>query len=470
MSDARQTAATIDPLALGGVDRFPDAEQQLVLHRDVAAHDGLPPQIHLGVAENVMLYPLLKLHVFAKLAELPVQSLKYVTAYGSPELREKMAARLEKSLIPDQHLSNAATGVHRDDVFATAGVSSALECIALALRQSGELRAGDTVLLPAPYWQGFKWSFEQRPELRCVPAHVGVADDPDPVKRFELSLANLQMAYDMAEPKPRLLVLTNPNNPLGVNYRAHLLEEIYTWALGEGMHIISDEIYRHSQLDGADPKFVSALALAATRREGNRERVHVVWGLGKDFGLSGFRTGFIISRSPEVRAAMEGSTEPDAASLSWFSPFDSLKHRVVLTLLDGEVDGAAFWDVAMREYHRRLGDSFTAVKRTLRDWDVDCVHPDNGNAAQFLWLDLTRWVDLVPEHHSSGMHLFPGAGHSEAALANYLAATANVTLLPGQTLSSRDRGYFRLCFTACEKNTAVKAANRIGEALHRLHA
>ncbi|QUH02358.1 pyridoxal phosphate-dependent aminotransferase [Saccharopolyspora erythraea] len=448
------------------VDGFPDAEQRLVLGRDLAEHESRPQKTNLAVAENVTIYPLLERYVFGDLAGLSEDGLRYVTPYGSPRLRELMAERLEKSLAPKWPVPEVL--VRPDDVFGTAGVSSALECVALALRGSGFLQAGDGVLIPAPCWQGFKWSFEQRPQLRCVYAHAGVPGDPDPVKRFELSLRNLEDTYATADPAPKLLVLTNPHNPLGVNYRKDLLEEIFAWALGKGMHVISDEMYRHSQLAGSEPEFVSALALDAVRSEAARERVHVVWGLAKDFGLSGFRAGFIVSRSPAVRAAMKGGEQPKVASLSWFSPFDSLKHRVALRLLEARVDGLPFWDVAMRSYSERLTAQFTAVEDALADWDIACVHGENANCAQFLWVDLTRWLGTVDTAASDGAGMFPGAGRSEAALAAYLADAADVVLLPGRTLSCRDEGYFRLCFTAYRQEVVVDAANRIGEALHRL--
>ena len=43
--------------------------------------------------------------------------------------------------------------------------------------------------------------------------------------------------------KPKILLLTNPNNPLGTVYSKEIIASAVDWARGKGMHIIVDEIY-----------------------------------------------------------------------------------------------------------------------------------------------------------------------------------------------------------------------------------
>lgn len=85
---------------------------------------------------------------------------------------------------------------------------------------------------------------------------------------------------------------------------------------------MSDEIYCHSQLDGSTTPFTSAVTLEAYREFA--DRIHVVWGFAKDFGLSGFRTGFVLSKNPAVHRVMLGSKDPAERThpLPWFTPFD----------------------------------------------------------------------------------------------------------------------------------------------------
>lgn len=66
----------------------------------------------------------------------------------------------------------------------------------------------------------------------------------DPVKGP--TIEELQRATDEAERKGitvKMLLLTNPNNPLGTVYKPHDILDMITWARSRGMHTIVDEIY-----------------------------------------------------------------------------------------------------------------------------------------------------------------------------------------------------------------------------------
>src|SRR5436853_7236387 len=93
--------------------------------------------------------------------------------------------------------------------------------------------------------------------------------------------------------------------------------EIYSFFLADHRRqIISDEIYAGSQVKSKN-EFVSALTLDAYKK--NPDRIHVTWGLSKDFGLAGFRLGFMISQSPAVQTDLQGTD--CLAKLARFYPF-----------------------------------------------------------------------------------------------------------------------------------------------------
>lgn len=428
--------------------RIPDFEQRTVLARELYRGRDLPQRDNLAVAENVLIYQMLHNDVFKKVTEWPESVLRYVTSYGTNGLRTTIAERLTQSFKPKEP-------IHCDNVFGTAGVASALECIALGLQtplsNGGDVPVprGSRVLLPSPFWQGFHWSFEQIPGLHCVPVPLTHAGQD----KFELTLDDLDSAYATCpEPKPKLLVLTNPHNPLGMNYDKKLLEDIYGWALKKrDMHIISDEIYCHSQLTTATSPFVSALALDATQTA-PPERVHVVWGFAKDFGLSGFRAGFLVSKSPHVRNAMLGSNDlhKSRAPLSWFTPFDSLKHMVIQTLLNA--DDCTFWDKAMSTYSKRLTSSYTAVKKILDGYKIPYTTKETANSAQFFWLDLRKFLKKFSV--------------TEDGLYCKIQQEANVEILPGTTMFCHWPGYFRLCFSAYGKKQVTDAVERMCEVMN----
>ncbi len=461
--------------------RTADPERRLSVEQQL-----FPELLNLGTAENVLLFPQLNDKVFSKLRGLTEQDIRYpVPVYGTEKLREDLAELLRPRFGAD---------LDPEDVFGTSGVSAALECLAFALKKTGVLATGDRVLLPAPFWQGFAWCFQQRPGLECVPAHLG----PD----FELTLDILQRAYYGQPVRPRLLVLTNPNNPLGVNYDKDLLEKIYTWALTRtDLHIISDEMYAHSQLESSRLPFVSAFELDAYRNlPGARDRVHVVWGFAKDFGLSGFKAGVALTRNSAVQDVLSGNDGGE--TYSWFSPFDSLKHYVIGSLLETRDSGRSYAAELMEEYRVALTGAFESARTALDEAkNIPYVFREGQNSAQFLWLDLREYLRMdAPEipyergphfPHNGHAHngapddgtnngggtasrpggdfrlpvLFSEIGSAESELFQYIKDKAHVQLLPGQTLSARDQGFFRLCFTAFDEPTVREAIQRISRAL-----
>jgi aspartate/methionine/tyrosine aminotransferase len=449
--------------------RLPDLEQALAFYHRHLAPD---TAIDLSVAENVLVYDdSMQKMVFANTNLLPEKYIHYFSPYGAPELRQQVADLLTEAF---------GTLVPVQNVFGTAGVASALECLAFALKDSEPggpppLVDDDAVLIPAPYWQGFNWSFEQRPRLTCVPVNLPT-EGPH---AFKLTLDLIRNQYEQHKKQkgkaPRLLVLTNPHNPLGVNYSKKLLEDIYAWALGDpNLHIISDEIYCHSQLTSSTTPFTSAVALNAYAK--HPSRIHVVWGFAKDFGLSGFRTGFVVSQNTVVQRAMLGSKDPGSEKrhpMSWFTPFDSLKHYVVGAVLSARVNGPGselYTTYAMRTYRDLLSASFGKVKDRLRHNGIKYVHQDSDNAAQFFWLDLRDYLNLcVPPAHGDATP-FPltvaGLDPREQCLFDYLRqAPTEVSLLPGGVMHSPDPGFFRLCYTARQPAEVCEAIDKVGKAL-----
>lgn len=47
--------------------------------------------------------------------------------------------------------------------------------------------------------------------------------------------------------RARVLLLTNPGNPLGTLYPEATLKELLIWAIKRGLHVLSDEIYANSK-------------------------------------------------------------------------------------------------------------------------------------------------------------------------------------------------------------------------------
>ncbi len=93
--------------------------------------------------------------------------------------------------------------------------------------------------------------------------------------------------------KTRVIIVCNPNNPTGARIAAADLDGICRIAGRVGAWVLSDEIYRGAEVDGAETPSMW----------GRYDRVIVSSGLSKAYGLPGLRIGWIAAARPELVAA-----------------------------------------------------------------------------------------------------------------------------------------------------------------------
>jgi len=98
---------------------------------------------------------------------------------------------------------------------------------------------------------------------------------------------------------------TNPNPTLAPTTAS--ISSIVGWARNQPQltHVVVDEIYALSQFSSSDTevgagKFVSAIKVLNNELN---DDVHVIWGMSKDFGASGFRMGFLYTMNEELKQA-----------------------------------------------------------------------------------------------------------------------------------------------------------------------
>jgi aspartate/methionine/tyrosine aminotransferase len=431
---ASATALISDP---GLAQIIPDSTKKPTLDSTI---------VNLSTAENLLLLDFFQQTAFVGLGPITQATIRYPkTIYGNGNYLAGVREFL-------RHQWNVS--VNYEDIFAVSGVSASLECLALSL-----FKAGDEVIIPAPMWHGFPWSFTQSAGMRLVPFHI---DDG-----VNLTIVNVRTALQQ-HPDAKLLVLTNPNNPLGINYSRGLLEEIYSIVLeNPDRHIISDEIYACSQV-GDKNKFVSALNLDAYKKFHNR--IHMTWGLSKDFGLAGFRIGFIISKSPIVQKALKGDT--CKASLAWFSPFANLNQYMTekFFLNSGGDPDPDLADTAMVIYERMLREQYIETARHLKKGNISFY--SNNTAAIFFWIDLRSYLNLVPESFVDQPRLcadlYEHDDPREARLLNYIRDKAGVLLIRGQRCFNAEPGFFRLCYTADKLDRVTFGIDNMIKALEAL--
>jgi hypothetical protein len=165
----------------------------------------------------------------------------YNSFLGMPVAREAVAYFFARRFLfperDDLPPDEALTHIHPNHVALGAGCAALLNNIFYLL---GE--AGDCCLLPVPYYA----AFENDMNLVAGIIPFGI-HQVNPVRGPTES--ELDLAYTQAKAKgltPKFLLLTNPNNPLGVIYKPEVMLAAVKWARKNGVKTIVDEIYAMS--------------------------------------------------------------------------------------------------------------------------------------------------------------------------------------------------------------------------------
>lgn len=104
---------------------------------------------------------------------------------------------------------------------------------------------------------------------------------------------DMTQLVNLIDENTRAIMICNPNNPLGLQIdRAHI-QVLVELAESKGIYIVSDEIW-------ADIHFGKSVDSLYSELFPKYERSVVVSGLSKNYGLSGFRIGYIIARNAEI--------------------------------------------------------------------------------------------------------------------------------------------------------------------------
>jgi 1-aminocyclopropane-1-carboxylate synthase len=179
-----------------------------------------------------------------------------------------------------------------------------------------------------PLLDGFDTDIELRSKTRLVGVDVG--DDyasPSSLDAFERAIEKLKEEGVTT----RYVMFCNPHNPLGFNYPRETILAYCRFAEKHNLHLISDEIYALSQFANEEVKnpepFVSVLSIDVLKEAGcNPSRVHVIYGMSKDFSANGLRIGeqfyftsytrlldnfivsgvFVTQHNPKLRMAFMG--------------------------------------------------------------------------------------------------------------------------------------------------------------------
>lgn len=387
--------------------------------------------LNLGVAENALLQDKLLKHALDNL-NLTTTTLTYGDGpTGSRHLKSAMVTFLTKYLQLIEPLKT-------DHITITNGCTSAIEHLAWLL-----CNPGSSILLGQPCFRGF-WSFiESRTDTKIITVPFSNTDPftSSAVTSYESAILR---AREANQPVSALL-LCNPHNPTGRCYTRDAIIGLMRLCQKYDLHLISDEIYAVSTwtnpLEESTP-FTSLLAVDTTGII-DPSRVHVVWGISKDFGANGLRLGSVVSMAnPDVHRAL--------VPLAGFSSCSSVTERITANFLSDSI-----WMEAYVEENRRLlAETYSFMVSWAERHGIK--YAPGASAAFFFWVDLgTAYAKAQ------------GLGESTAAVEEELNTkllARRVFVAKGSTFAAEEPGWFRIVF-AYDRDILEEGLRRIIEVI-----
>lgn len=206
---------------------------------------------------------------------------------GYPKLLQGTASFFNKFFSP-------RTPVLPEQVVTQRGAMEILDSLIYTICDDNE-----GLLIDAPFWSGFGNAAHLRNSDRFIEVQrPSLSGHPDEIiKQYE-------KAMEDAPCPVRGIIVCNPHNPFGHIYPTSYMEAVLRFCESHDIHYISDEIYGLSTWSGPnqaslesnpdivespEKKFTSVLSLDLKELKVNPARVHVIYGISKDFGCSGLR-------------------------------------------------------------------------------------------------------------------------------------------------------------------------------------
>lgn len=383
--------------------------------------------LSLGLAENSLMHNELVQYIHDTF-KISGHYLMYGDgSHGSKRLRDVVARFVNRHFHP-------VTQVESSHVHVSPGVSNALEMLAYTLANSG-----DGFLIGRPYYGSFPGDFGARAGVKTVGVPFGPIDplSLETIEKYEEVL----LRSNSEGVTIKAVVLCTPHNPLGRCYSKEFIIQLMKLCQKHKVHLISDEIYALSIWDNPDardaPKFTSALSIDTTGII-DPLRVHVLWGMSKDFGANGLRVGYVIDQhNPEFRESLIQISLANYPA----APSDQISAAIL--------ENNEFTDTYIRTNQTRIAEAYAYTTKWLTRQGIP--YTPGGNAGFFLWANLKAAVTAS------------GKAYDHDLLKNILNEK-KLSIADALAFGGEEEGWFRVIFT---HPTAFldKCFERLGEVL-----
>ena len=317
---------------------------------------------------------------------------QYAPMPGVLELRNAIANKIE---------SLYSTFIDpQTEITITAGATQALFNVFTAL-----VHRGDEVIILEPAYDCY---------VPSVTLAGGTAK-PIPIvgPHFEIPWDKIEQKFSE---KTRMLVLTNPHNPLGKVMKAADIERLKSLAARFDFVIVCDEVYEHLIYDGREH-------LSLLKYPELYERAVLTYSFGKTFHTTGWKMGYTVAPkalTDEIRKVHQFNV---------FSVNTPIQHAVAEYMMDANTY------LGLPKFFEAKRDLLTSMLEDSRFKVLDC------EGSYFMLVDYSEISDL-----------------DDMSFATWLTKTQGVATIPLSPFYSEPPGdkVVRVCFA--KKDETLRAA------------
>lgn len=310
----------------------------------------------------------------------------YDSCWGIRPLREKLVSTL-----------GARYDVKLDinQVIPTHGCIGGLSLLFTTL-----LNPGDEVIIPQPAYPAYA-TLAQAARAHVVPVSLA-QEREDGSPAWHLDIERIKAA---ATDKTKIIIFSNPCNPLGLVIPPATLEELVAWCDAKGIYLVVDEAYRDYVFDGTP--YESAIKLL-----GKSEMLINANSFSKNMAMSGWRVGYLLV-SEKISRALVGMQD------------------ALLNCLNNPAQYGALYALD----HPELTAAMHATVLQSRNIALEMLSP------------LVQRGVLRMSKPAGGFFLFMKTELDDATdLCMDIVQRAKVGLIPGKSFGDVGAPYLRLCY------------------------
>lgn len=315
----------------------------------------------------------------------------YESCWGIKPLREKLATVLSARY-------NTDISIHQ--VLPTHGCIGGLSLLYLSI-----LNPGDEVVIPEPAYPAYGLLTQAS---RSTPVYVSVMK--------ELGDGNVAWDFDIEKikaavtPKTKIIVFSNPCNPLGIVIPQKTVRELLAWCEQKGIYLIVDEAYRDYAFT---PEYESVMPLVS-----KSEWLICASTFSKNMAMSGWRIGYLVVPQ-RINKALAGMQD------------------ALLNCLNNTSQYAAMYALDHPEHTQK----FHQIVKYNRDLAMSLLQPLIDN--KIMWINEPQ----------GGFFIFMKTDQPDATdLCMSILHKAKVSLIPGSSFGPSGGSFLRLCYA---RDTAI---------------